>query len=450
MGALAWTGEPASEAVQRNLRALRVLVVGHWAVEWLSWAIHPQPPPAQLPVALSAAVGLTLVGLTGLAFTARGRLAAALAFPLALFGAVTLFPLLPNHTALASMLLGLLALLDTEGEEGELLLTTVRWMTVLIFVWAGVQKVVHGMYFRGEFLAWMIAHGPEAWRSFFGLMVPADEIARVASLPRFGLDIGPYRIASLPLVFASNAVWAGEIGLGVAMLWQRLRPLAALAALGLVLLIQAAPHEWMFALLYSELLLLCLPGAVLARAMPVLLVIYVYLLAALAGAPGASLPREGDGAPVKRRLVIAFLVAFALWPAVQIVLVRSHGADPWRLFAWGMYSVPGSMRTPRIVVLHEARPPRVISTRLYSEAENEIMTVYRVRRQALGDLASADATAEALLALHPDWQGVALPVLTLSLDAETARTVGHVAQFTRWRDGDGPAYEATLETFAGR
>ena len=295
MGALAWTAEPATETVHRNLRALRVLVIGHWAVEWLSWAVAPLPPPATLPVWLSATAGGVLVLLTAGAATARGRWCAALAFPLALFGCVTLFPLLPNHTALATMLLGLLALLEVEGEEGVLLLSTVRLMTALIFVWAGVQKAVHGLYFRGEFLTWMIAHGPDAWRSFFGLMLPADEIARVAALPRFGVDIGPYRIASLPLVFASNAVWAGEIALGVAMLWRRVRTAAVLGALALVFLIQSAPHEWMFALLYAELLTLLLPGAVLARAMPFLLVAYAYLLAALAGAPGAAFLVKANG-----------------------------------------------------------------------------------------------------------------------------------------------------------
>lgn len=295
MRGLAWTQDPESDGMRRNLRALRVLVVGHWAVEWSSWAIHPLPPPADLPAWLAALGGLALAGLAALAFGTRGRLACALALPIALFGCATLFPLLPNHTALAALLLALLATLDVEGEDAPLLLSAVRWMTVLVFVWAGAQKAVHGLYFRGEFLAWMIAHGPDAWRGFFGWFVPADEIARVASMPRFGVDIGPYRIASLPLVLASNGVWLGEIGLGLGMLWRRLRPFAALGALALVLAIQAAPHEWMFALLYMELLLLFLPGAVLARAMPVLLVVYAYLLAALAGAPGASVLVKASG-----------------------------------------------------------------------------------------------------------------------------------------------------------
>lgn len=153
---------------------------------------------------------------------------------------------------------------------------------------------------------------------------------------------------------------------------------------------------------------------------------------------------------MKRKLVIGFLVCFALWPLVQISLVRSQGVDPWRLFAWGMYSVPGSMRTLRVVILDSERPPRVLGTHLYTPAEEAIVTRYRTRRQALGELASGEAAARELLALHPEWDGVALPVLSLSLDRESARTVAEVAQHTTWRSGSGPEYEATLATFAGR
>ena len=134
----------------------------------------------------------------------------------------------------------------------------------------------------------MIAHGPPAWRSAFGTFVPSEEIARVTALPRFAMDVGPYRIASLPLWGVSNGVWLGEIALGAGLLHQRSRVAAALGALALVLIIQTAPREWMFALLYAPLLLLCLRGPWLPRLMPAFIGIELYLLAALAGAPGAT------------------------------------------------------------------------------------------------------------------------------------------------------------------
>ena len=97
---------------------------------------------------------------------------------------------------------------------------------------------------------------------------------------------------------------------------------------------------------------------------------------------------------MKRKLVVAFLVCFALSPLLQHALVRSHGVDPWRLFAWGMVSVPGSMRTVRVVVLDSERPPRVLETRNYTSAEEAIVTLYRTRRQALGSPVSTDGAAQ--------------------------------------------------------
>lgn len=151
---------------------------------------------------------------------------------------------------------------------------------------------------------------------------------------------------------------------------------------------------------------------------------------------------------MKRKLVAAFLLAFAAWPLAQHALVRSHGVDPWRLFAWGMYSVPGPMRTVRVVVLDTERPPRLLSVQHYTAQEEDIVARFRTRRQALGSLFSAEGPARELLALHPDWDGVALPVLSLSLDRESASTVATIAQYTLWRDGAGREYAASRQTFA--
>ena len=48
---------------------------------------------------------------------------------------------------------------------------------------------------------------------------------------------------------------------------------------------------------------------------------------------------------LKRRLTAFFILAFALWPAVHYGLVLRFDVDPWKLFGWAMYSVPGSMKT---------------------------------------------------------------------------------------------------------
>ena len=178
-------------------------------------------------------------------------------------------------------------------EEGVLASCALRWLAVIIFCWAGIHKAWYGLYFEGEFLTWMIAHGGERWGDVFGLAVPGGELARLEAYPRYSTEAGPYRAASTMLVVLSNSVWVCEIAIGLGMLWHRTRTFAALAAFGFTFAIQLAPREFMFALLYSQLLLLFVPGEWNRRLLVVFLVVYVYLLAVLLGAPGEFLLRRG-------------------------------------------------------------------------------------------------------------------------------------------------------------
>ena len=136
--------------------------------------------------------------------------------------------------------------------------------------------------------------GPgSSWASLFSWIVPDSELARLSSYGRYSLEAGPYRAASLRLVLLSNSVWIAEIGLALGMFWQRTRVAAALAAIGLTFLIQLAPREFMFALLYAQLLLLFVPGEWNRRLLIPLLALYVYLVAVMMGAPGELLLRRG-------------------------------------------------------------------------------------------------------------------------------------------------------------
>ena len=150
---------------------------------------------------------------------------------------------------------------------------------------------------------------------------------------------------------------------------------------------------------------------------------------------------------MKRRLVCAFLVVFAVWPALQHALVRAYGVDPWRLCAWGMYSAPGPMKTVRVVALRDESGAEVLDRGAYRPDVDRLVTRYRWRKQALGDLASADSLAQALLARHTDWDGVALPMVTLAVDPESARTYVVLTNTTVWRDGRDETWHAPLEIF---
>ena len=51
---------------------------------------------------------------------------------------------------------------------------------------------------------------------------------------------------------------------------------------------------------------------------------------------------------VKRTFVLALLIAFTLWPAVHLTLVRVYGVNPWKLGGWGMYAVPQLQPSVRV------------------------------------------------------------------------------------------------------
>jgi len=148
---------------------------------------------------------------------------------------------------------------------------------------------------------------------------------------------------------------------------------------------------------------------------------------------------------MKRRLLGTFLVLFGLWPAVHHVLVRSHGTDPWKLFGWSMYCVPGPMKTVRVVGAFEDGSLLRLGFRTYSPEEQHSVDTFRERRRALGELASPDGLLEDMLRFHPEFEAVLVGVLTLELDRESAILEPRTELFTRWRDGREEALELPEE-----
>ncbi len=293
-GVLDWTADRPGVSSARHLRAFRVLLLAHVAVQSWAWAVRPAPPPVTFPPLAIHAVAVVLTVLCVAALFGRGRLCCALAFPLVAWNVSWIFPLTANHNFLVLVLIGLCACFDAEEREEEaLLVQSLRWVAILIFFWAGAQKVLHGMYFRGEFLTWMVAQGVERWADIFGWMMPEGEVARLRSLPRYMAGAGPYRVDSLLFLLAANSVWVGEVALAVGLVFRRTRELAAIGAILLVFLIQLAPREFMFALLYTNLLLLFVRGEWNRRLLPLFLADYAYLLAVLLGAPGRFLLKAG-------------------------------------------------------------------------------------------------------------------------------------------------------------
>ncbi len=166
------------------------------------------------------------------------------------------FPETANHSYLEFAFVGLVAFFQPRSdEERRLLLGALRWVTIVVFFSAGVQKLAHGYYFGGEFLAFQLTHpgfGPAlSW------LVPAEEVARIAGYAEVAGD-GPYRVASLPLVLLSNAACLWELVVAVLLAFQRTRFPAVLLCAVFLAVTEVMAREFFFGVLFLNALLLFL------------------------------------------------------------------------------------------------------------------------------------------------------------------------------------------------
>jgi hypothetical protein len=284
---LEWFADPPGTAFADSLIAFRTLLLVHGAVRvWDAARVGGHPLHVAIAVVLTAAAAASL---------RRG-----LARPAVFAGvwavlvevAITHGP--ANHVYLELLLLAAYALLDPErGDEAVLLACVLRWMVALLLFWAGLQKLLYGTYFRAEFLCWMIAQRP-AFADALGFLLPADELARLAAAGAQAVGSGPYRTHAWLLIAASNAVWIAELALPALLLFRRTRVWGAWLAAAFVLSIQLVAREAVFGLLYSQLVLLVLPGRGYRRIAPLYAAAYAYLVLHLLGlAPADWILKRG-------------------------------------------------------------------------------------------------------------------------------------------------------------
>lgn len=126
---------------------------------------------------------------------------------------------------------------------------------------------------------------------------------------------------------------------------------------------------------------------------------------------------------MKRRILIAMLVSLALWPIVQIALVRRYGVDPWELYGWGMYTRPHLDADVRAFALPDGR------SLVLAREELDAIRAFELAWRHLGRLASPSAAAARILGRRPDLEGVRLVGTKLELDPATDRIV---AREDRW------------------
>jgi hypothetical protein len=275
-GWLEWFADPAGTGFANSLLAFRSLLLVHGAVRvWDLARVGGHP----LHLAIAGILTLAAVASVSRRF---GR-PAVFAGVWAVFVEVAVTHGPANHVYLELLLLGLFALLDPERDDEAVLLTcALRWMVVLLLLWAGLQKVLYGTYFRAEFLCWMIAQRPP-FAQALGFLLPADELARLAAAGAQAVGSGPYRTDSVLLIAASNSVWIAELALPALLISRRTRMVGTWLAAAFVLSIQLVAREAMFGLLYSQLVLMVLPGRGFRRIAPVYAAAYAYLAGHLLG-----------------------------------------------------------------------------------------------------------------------------------------------------------------------
>ncbi len=269
-------GDVPELSPEARLRAFRFLILVHTTIQTFALLARSSAPFP--PIALMAA-GCFLTLCCALCLSSRyGRLACALAVPIVLWQVYGSFPLTANHRLLELVCVLLVALHDLErDDDGRLLLQSLRWVTVIVLFYTGLQKVMLGYYFRGEFLAFML--GPGRFADLFAWIVPAEEIVRLQSYDHFTEGAGPFRVDWLPFLVVANSVYVAEMVLPVLLMVRRTRAVAAGATIAFVACIEAGARELMFGLLLLQLLLLFYRSDWNRRLLPVSALMYLFLLA---------------------------------------------------------------------------------------------------------------------------------------------------------------------------
>lgn len=250
---LARVGADDEAHLASKLGTFICIFAAHCAVrEWVSLydVYRPQPlseaAPRILPLALL--FSLCFAG----TLTERFRVPALYGLFVGLaYKFVEFAPVWSNHLAIEMVVSGFLLLGARSREGWAELCQALKWLVFISFFWAGLQKLLHGTYFDGTYLAFAAANH-ERFATFYAWILPAEEMQAIASL-RYP---GPYRFHSGLGLAVSNAVWIGEMGSALLLLSKRSRAFGIAGTLALVVAIELAARELMFGFLFLNLLLL--------------------------------------------------------------------------------------------------------------------------------------------------------------------------------------------------
>lgn len=234
-----------SDSLEQRARLLRHVLILH--VTARAWIAAMQFSDNVEYMVLAVAIGL---GAIASLFDDAQRLATRfLALVVAGWFLFTV-PFGANHLLLETLALGLFATYDLDdAEERAALMRAYLWLIAVVVFWTGLNKLLFGTYFRGQYLAYQLAHY-ERFRLGLGLIVPSEEMARLISIDQRGA-FGPYLLEAPHLLVLSNLVYVFEMLLPVALLVRRTRRVAVVGLLALMVAIEASAREVFFGALVA-------------------------------------------------------------------------------------------------------------------------------------------------------------------------------------------------------
>lgn len=236
-----------------SLRWLSVYLLAHCSSEFWFVVSAPWAGPRKLLVGCAVALSLCLVCV--LAVRDRARLLCGVMGAILLLYLVSSFPSGPNHLVLELLATAALATYDIcDPDESRELLWTLRAIVTVALVGSGMQKVLHGTYFQGTYLAFAVAHS-QRFATSLGLLMPSTELDRLRGLGEvYRAGGGPYRFDSPVMLALSNTVYVAELVLPTLLWWRRTRRAASWLALGFVACLEAGAQEFFFGALMVSLL----------------------------------------------------------------------------------------------------------------------------------------------------------------------------------------------------
>lgn len=265
--------EDGPAARDTGLRAFEVILVLVVATEYWARAV---PKWGQLaPAYYGHLAAASVLCLLALRITWRRWALGALAVSHAIL-VWREFPATGNHAYLEVVFFALAALLCTGVRDDDVLhRRAVRWMVLVVFFWSAVQKLVHGYWLNGAYLAFSLDSA--GFRPVLSWLLDPAELTRLSGYRGQPGD-GPYLVSGWRLLAVSNGTWLVELALAPLLVWRRTRRAAALLGLAVLLGIQVGAREVFFGLVFANAVLLYLPAPWHRRVVPAVAVLLAALM----------------------------------------------------------------------------------------------------------------------------------------------------------------------------